>query len=172
MEGSSPPNSFIVDACALVNLAAMEVLDSAVGRFKLVVPQSVIEELQNTAIHPDYDGELSRLALERQRQMEVVDLESKPGRDWGEADCQRLAMERNLPVITDDVNAGKRLDAAGIPNYFSVFLLFLEVMTGRLSHEEACRRLEKVRLDRSWKENTLYQTGKRLLESLKRVEGE
>lgn len=169
MEGSSLLGSFIVDACALINLAAMEVLDSAVGWFKLVVPQSVIEELQDTASHTDYDGKLSRLVLERREKMEVVDLKSKPGRNRGETDCQQLALERGLSVITDDIKAGKRLDSAGIPNYFSVSILFLEGINGRLSWQEARRRLEKVRLDRSWKENTLYQMGKKLLEDLERT---
>jgi hypothetical protein len=69
-------------------------------------------------------------------------------------------------VITDDLEAAAALDAEGMENYFSVFVLFVLALEGTVTLAEARSALEEVRLHRSWRDNVLYQTGVRLLASL------
>lgn len=156
----------IVDACALLNLEAMSILSLAVERFTLVISQTVVWELENTARYRDYSGDLAQRVLGRIHRMEIIALGTPVVRDQRERDCLQLAQERNGIVVSDDLAAIRMSEQGGVENYFSVFVLFALALEGAITPEQARRALEEVRLQRHWRNNILYQTGVRLLDSL------
>jgi len=100
--------------------------------------------------------------------MEIIALNTPVIRDQGERDCLQLAQERNGIVISDDLAAIRMFEQGDVENYFSVFVLFVLTLEGAIALEQAQRALEGIRLQRQWKDNILYQTGVRLLDSLDR----
>lgn len=162
-----PSNELVIDACALLNLEAMGILSRAPERFSLLTAQTVVWELEGTARYDDYSGDLARRVLERVDHLTVSRLGTPIAvRHQGEQDCRDLARQRGVPVIIDDLEAAAALDAEGMENYFSVFVLFVLTLEGTVTLAEARSALDEVRLHRSWRDNILYQTGVRLLASL------
>jgi len=156
----------IVDVCALLNLEAMSILSLAMERFTLVTSQTIVWELENTARYRDYSGDLAQGVLGWVHQMEVIALGTPVVRDQGGRDCLQLAQERNGIVVSDDLAAIRMFEQSGVENYFSVFVLFVLALEGTITPEQARRALEEIRLQRHWRDDILYQTGVRLLDSL------
>jgi len=83
-----------------------------------------------------------------------------PQRSTGEEELVEVALQKKCDfIVSDDIRAMPKLKMTNTPTLFSTHLLYYLFRAGMISKEVGLIALEKMRNNRSLKENLIYITG-------------
>jgi len=167
-------STLVGDASGLVSLAiaagdAPDPLAICLERYTVVVPETVVEELQDIAAYGDVHGQAAAVVLGRRDAYTTrsIDLDAAFPLDDGENAAIQLANELDADLFCCDEFTHLGLIHASLadtrlvttPTMLSVF-----VRTGAVSAAEARALLAAIRDARSWDGNAYVQRARMLLE--------
>ena len=168
-------STLVADTSGLVSLGIVagedpDPLGSCLSRYEVIVPQVVIEELQEIAVYDDVHGRSAPRVLDRTKRFETraVDLDAEFPLDEGENAAVTLANERDASVLLCDEFNQLGLIHASLANTRLVTtptLLSVLVRTEELSTTDARRLLGEISDARSWETNSYVQRARSLLDN-------
>lgn len=163
----------VPDTSALVSLGIAagtdpDPLGHCLARYDVVVPETVCEELRETAAYDDDHGQAATVVLDRTDEFATlaVDLDEAFPLDDGENAAVTLANERDVALLLcDEFNSLGLIHASladtrllTTPTLLSVF-----VRTEQFTAEEALALLDTISAARSWDANSYVQRARALL---------
>lgn len=163
----------VADTSALVSLgiaagADPDPLSLCLEKHEVIVPEHVIQELQEIASYDDVHGQAATIVLDRTRELRTasVDLDAEFPLDDGENAAVTLANKIDAALfLCDEFNSLGLIHASladtrlvTTPTLLSVF-----VRTEQLSAEQALGLLDTISSARSWNANSYVQRARSLL---------
>ena len=158
----------ILDTSAILSLASGDILETVIESIDCIVPTRVEEELRGISQNNTSLGSIAKSVLEFVGR-DILVLKPSSLSFEGEIECAYLAKEQKnvLFVITDDTKAIKKIQNISKKEVrFSTLLLFALIQKRKINREQAFTILEKMRVQRDWKNNIIYEQAKILLESV------
>lgn len=166
-------STLVADTSALVSLGIVasespNPLGRCFSAYEVVVPTTVIEELQEIASYDDVHGQAAATVLDRADAFETqsVDLDAEFPLDDGENAAVTLANELDAALLLCDEFTQLGLIHASLADTRLVTtptLLSVLVRTGQLQAAAACTLLDEISGARSWDGNTYVQRARSLL---------
>lgn len=164
----------VADASALVSLGIVAGDDpdpfaQCLARYDVLVPQAVIEELEEIASFDDVHGQAAATVLERTDTFTTaaVALDAEFPLDDGENAAITLANERDAALLLcDEFNQLGLIHASLVDTRLvtTPTLLSVLVRTKQLSPADARALLDQISDARSWDANSYVQRARSLLE--------
>ena len=166
--------TLVGDASALVSLGVVadrtpDPLALCTGRYEVIVPAAVVEELRKLASYEDVHGEAASTALDRASAFEIRsgDLDAEFPLDDGENAAVTLANDLDAALLLcNEFNQLGLIHASladtrlvTTPTLLSVF-----VRAGELSGADARALLDEISEARSWDANSCVQRARSLLD--------
>lgn len=165
----------MVDTSALLSLASADFLRYPLANFELVVPQSVMEEIESLKTKPE--KEIAEKIFSARSKFTIVrPKRAATGLHRGEQDGLQACIEHGIEILVlDDFRAIRRLKPAaisrGVKLLLSVFFVAHAAASGKISEEEAFTIFDRMAERRDWVGGRVYLAGKGFLErELKRRE--
>lgn len=159
----------VVDASALLSLASADFLWYPLANFELVVPQSVMEEIESLKAKPETKAIAEKILSAKSKFAIVQPKRTATGLHRGEQDGLQACIEHSIEIfILDDFRAIRRLKPAAISRniklLLSVFFVAHAAASGKISEEEAFMIFDRMAERRDWVGGRVYLAGKELLE--------
>ena len=164
----------IADTSGLVSLGIVageepDPLGRCLSRYEVIVPEVVIEELQEIAVYDDVHGCSATRVLDRTERFESrsVDLDAEFPLDEGENAAVTLANARDASVLLCDEFNQLGLIHASLANTRLVTtptILSVLVRAEELSATDARTLLNEISDARSWETNSYVQRARSLLD--------
>ena len=184
--------SLAFDTSALVSLGHTELIELILDNYNVIISDRILAELTEIGEKNDKDARAANKWLEYSNKMELNDaMKSDVGEEelfeifsgisppWG-CDSANIVTSANfdilssfplmticqcekLSMVTDDVKATKKFEDE-IDWIFSVHVVFLLHYKGIISKERAIFSIEKMRRERSWKDNIISVAAKTLFQ--------
>jgi rRNA-processing protein FCF1 len=148
------------DTSALVSLGHTDMLQKIVEYVDIVISEDVIQELKDISAIPDPDGASAERCLIASDSFTFLNTTHTHHAEDG---LHSICLEEKIPLITDDLAAVKRFNKDTIC-LFSVHVLYHLYIEGQISKEDAILSNEKMRKERSWKENLISIMARTLYE--------
>lgn len=162
------------DTSGLVSLATAagqdpDPLTLCLDTYEVLVPEAVVDELQETASHEDSHGHAARSVLDRTDEMtaQSVSLDEEFPLDDGENAAVTLANDGGAELfLCDEFNRLGLIHASltGSRLVTTPTLLVVFVRKGELAREEALVLFDVISQHRSWEENSYVERARSLLE--------
>ncbi|MEW6617846.1 MAG: hypothetical protein AB1422_00595 [bacterium] len=149
---------FIIDTSALISLGLIEMIEPVLSIAEIVVPKGVIGELEDFTRYEDRLGRIAKKILTYQENFIIEEVRLKENiryLDPVDNECYNLARDKELPLITDDLKAIKRIGDK-ILTYYSTFFLITLFLLSLLNYDDVLELIEKLRTERNWRENVIY----------------
>lgn len=166
--------TLVADTSGLVSLGVVTdanptPLECCLDCHDLIVPQTVVAELRETASYNDTHGAAARTALDARVRMqtESVTLDDTFPLEDGENAAVQLANERDADLLLCDEFTQLGLIHASLADTRLVTTpttLSLFTRRGRLNPADAVEHLETIATVRSWETNSYVQRARSLLE--------
>jgi len=163
----------VADTSGLVSLGIVaeqdpDPLEICLATYDVRVPETVIDELRETASYDDEHGEAADAVLERTADLTIqsVVLDADFPLDDGENAAVTLANDVEAALCLCDEFNSLGLVHASLANTRLVttpILLSVLVRTGQMASDEALSLLEQISLARSWETNSYVQRAESLL---------
>lgn len=148
---------FAIDTCALIALQYSGFLSTITATTNLVITKRIRSELEEIGTFSDNDAATSREILKMLHNITIIEV---PNRPTGEEELIKVALQDKCDFnVSDDIRAMPKLKQTNTPTLFSTHLLYYLFRAKMISKEEGLIALEKMRNNRSWKENLIYLTG-------------
>lgn len=167
-------STLVADASALVSLGIVagdepDPLALCLARYDVLVPQAVIEELEEIASYDDVHGQAAATVLDRTDTftMATVALDAEFPLDDGENAAITLANDRDAALLLCDEFTQLGLIHASLADTRLVTtptVLSVLVRTTHLSPADARALLDQISDARSWDANSYVQRARSLLE--------
>ena len=167
-------STLVADASALVSLGVVadespDPLALCTGRYEVVVPTAVVEELRELASYEDVHGESASTALDRANGFETRsgDLDAEFPLDDGENAAVALANDLDAALLLCDEFNRLGLIHASLADTRLVTtptLLSVLVRAGELSATDARALLDEIGESRSWDANSYVRRARSLLD--------
>ena len=148
--------SLAFDTSALVSLGHTELIELILDNYNVIISDRILIELTKIGERNDKDARAANKWLEYSNKMELKDAMKS---DVGEEELFEICQREKLSMVTDDVKATKKFEDE-IDWIFSVHIVFLLYYKGIISKERAIFSIEKMRSERSWKNNIISVTAK------------
>lgn len=171
----SSPKKIVLDTSALNSFVHGEVLGKVLDGFELIISDTVLAELRETARYKDEDGKAAKKVIEISSRFTIQKVAERKyeklltGRvDEGEASCIPLARGEEVDaLITDDFRAAHHLRTYSRKYDFDLGLCatLLKALNTRgiLEEEETKAVFETMASKRGWIGRPIYEYGKDLL---------
>jgi len=148
---------FAIDTCSLIALQYSGHLSTIFETTDIVITKKIQSELKEIGTFRDNDAATSREILEILHDITIIKV---PNRPTGEEELIEVALQGKCDfIVSDDIRAMQKLKQTNTPTLFSTHLLYYLFRAKMISKEEGLIALEKMRNNRSWKENLIYLTG-------------
>lgn len=150
----------VADTSALLSIASSpDVLNTVFEEYDVLVPQEVVNELEETASYDDETARASERALDRLDEDAVREAERDAGfpLDDGENAAVSLANETDADLfLCDEFNSIGLVHASLSDTRLVTTPKLLEVLVHRnaLSKEDAVEALDRITESRSWEGNS------------------
>lgn len=159
----------VVDASALMSLASADFLWYPLANFKLVVSQSVIEEIEGLKAKSETKAIAEEILGAKSKFTIITPRRTAAGPHHGEQDCLQVCAELDIKILVlDDFRAIRRLKPAAISRniklLLSVFFVAHAVASGKISEKEALAIFDRMAERRDWIGGRVYLVGKGFLE--------
>ena len=148
--------SLAFDTSALVSLGHTELIELILDNYNVIISDRILIELTKIGERNDKDARAANKWLEYSNKMELKDAMKS---NVGEEELYEICQREKLSMVTDDVKATKNFEDE-INWIFSVHIVFLLYYKGIISKERAIFSIEKMRRERSWKNNIISVTAK------------
>ena len=156
----------VFDTSALISLEVANLMSKASEFFRVFIPKKVHEELKEVAKYEDVHGKAANriLKIERIEIREVGEISRHLTYvDEGEAEALELAKAIEADyLICDDYESFWYLSEYFEKTVFSVFVVRCLCERGMISTEEGWNFIELIRERRTWGDNIIYRTAKKL----------
>ena len=153
-------SSFAFDTSALISLGHTELIDLILENLNIILTNSILNELKEISTKDDNDADSARKWLDVSKKLKI---EKTKTRKVGEEGLFEICIKKNIFLITDDIKAIKKFKNK-IKCYFSVHIIYILFKKDIISKERAIISIEKMRTERTWKENIIYVTARTLFE--------
>ena len=151
---------FAIDTCSLIALQYSDHLSTIIDTTDIVITKKIQSELKEIGTFSDNDAATSREILKLLNNIKIIEV---PNRPTGEEELIEVALQKKCDfIVSDDIRATPKLKLANTPTLFSTHLLYYLFRAKVISKEEGLIALEKMRNNRSWKDNLIYLTGMKL----------
>jgi len=148
---------FAIDTCALITLQYSGFLSTITATTDIVITKRIRSELEEIGTFSDNDAATSREILKMLHNITIIEV---PNRPTGEEELIEVALQDKCDfIVSDDIRAMPKLKQTNTPTLFSTHLLYYMFREKMISKEAGLVALEKMRNNRSWKENLIYLTG-------------
>jgi hypothetical protein len=148
------------DTSALISLGHTNLIDKILEFFKPIVTSSVISELKEIAIRNDPDGESANKWLRVKKKFQVENVKKqKPS----ENELFDISIKRKIPLVIDDIKAIKKYQNK-CKCLFSIHIVYSLFFKGEISRAQGILAIQKMKKERSWKENAISVAAKILFE--------
>jgi rRNA-processing protein FCF1 len=148
---------FAIDTCSLIALQYSGYLSTIAETIDIVITKRIHSELEEIGIFTDNDAAAAREIL---KLLHILTIVKVPQRSTGEEELVEVALQKKCDIIvSDDIRAMPKLKMTNTPTLFSTHLLYYLFRAGMISKEVGLIALEKMRNNRSLKENLIYITG-------------
>jgi len=159
----------VVDASALLSLASADFLRCPLVNFELVVPHSVVEEIEGLRAKRETRQIAEKILGTKTKFTIVRPKQAASGPHRGEQDCLQVCTEHGIGILVlDDFRAIRRLKPAaiskGVKLLLSVFFVAHAAASGEISKEEALTTFDRMAERRDWIGGRVYLAGKEFLE--------
>lgn len=147
----------VLDTSALISLAAGGVLELTVSSIDCIIPERVKNELLGLSRNRDNEGNLAREILSY-REIQVISASKKALR--GEIECAYLTNDQVDVefLISDDVVALQELEKICKKNIrFSTIIVYAFFLKGKITKKQGLQIIERMRVQRNWKDNLIYE---------------
>ena len=153
-------SSFAFDTSALVSLGHTELIDLILENFNIILTHSIINELKEISTKDDNDALSAKKWLNKSKELKIEKTKTKKA---GEEGLFEICINKDIFLVTDDIKAIKKFKNK-IKCYFSVHIIYILYKKEIISIERAIFSIEKMRAERTWKENIIYVTARTLFE--------
>lgn len=148
---------FAIDTCSLIALQYSGYLSTIVETIDIIITKKIHSELKDIGIFTDSDAAAAREILRLLHKITIMEVSQ---RATGEEELIEVALQKKCDfIVSDDIRAMPKLKLTNISTLFSTHLLYYLFRAGIISKEEGLIALEKMRNNRSWKENLIYISG-------------
>ena len=148
---------FAIDTCSLIALQYSGYLSTIAETVDIVITKRIHSELEEIGIFTDNDAAAAREIL---KLLHILTIVKVPQRSTGEEELVEVALQKKCDfIVSDDIRAMPKLKMTNTPTLFSTHLLYYLFRAGMISKEVGLIALEKMRNNRSLKENLIYITG-------------
>lgn len=148
---------FAIDTCSLIALQYSGYLSTIVETVDIIITKKIHSELEDIGIFTDSDAVAAREILRLLHKITIMEVSQ---RATGEEELIEVALQKKCDfIVSDDIRAMPKLKLTNISTLFSTHLLYYLFRAGIISKEEGLIALEKMRNNRSWKENLIYISG-------------
>ena len=148
---------FAIDTCSLIALQYSGYLSTIAETVDIVITKRIHSELEEIGIFTDNDAAAAREIL---KLLHILTIVKVPQRSTGEEELVEVALQKKCDfIVSDDIRAMPKLKMTNTPTLFSTHLIYYLFRSGMISKEVGLIALEKMRNNRSWKENLIYITG-------------
>jgi len=148
---------FAIDTCSLIALQYSGYLSTIVETVDIIITKKIHSELEDIGIFTDSDAAAAREILRLLHRITIMEVSQ---RATGEEELIEVALQKKCDfIVSDDIRAIPKLKLTNISTLFSTHLLYYLFRAGIISKEEGLIALEKMRNNRSWKENLIYISG-------------
>ena len=148
---------FAIDTCSLIALQYSGYLSTIVETVDIIITIKIHSELEDIGIFTDSDAVAAREILRLLHKITIMEVSQ---RATGEEELIEVALQKKCDfIVSDDIRAMPKLKLTNISTLFSTHLLYYLFRAGIISKEEGLIALEKMRSNRSWKENLIYISG-------------
>ncbi|MBT9438664.1 MAG: hypothetical protein GAS50_05685 [Desulfobacterales bacterium] len=148
---------FAIDTCSLIALQYSGYLSTIVETVDIIITKKIHSELEDIGIFTDSDAAAAREILRLLHKITIMEVSQ---RATGEEELIEVALQKKCDfIVSDDIRAMPKLKLTNISTLFSTHLLYYLFRAGIISKEEGLIALEKMRNNRSWKENLIYISG-------------
>lgn len=148
---------FAIDTCSLIALQYSGYLSTIVETVDIIITIKIHSELEDIGIFTDSDAAAAREILRLLHKITIMEVSQ---RATGEEELIEVALQKKCDfIVSDDIRAMPKLKLTNISTLFSTHLLYYLFRAGIISKEEGLIALEKMRNNRSWKENLIYISG-------------
>ena len=152
--------SFAFDTSALISLGHTELINLIIENYNIIISKRILQELKQINKGSDKDAISAKKWLKFSKIIKFKDAkDSKIGEDELFEICKR----EKIPMVTDDIKATKKFKNK-IEWIFSVHVVYLLYYKKIISKERALFSIEKMRTERSWKDNLISVTGRILFQ--------
>ena len=148
--------AFAFDTSALISLGHTDLIDLIMKNCEIIISKRILEELKDIAKFDDLDAEAANKWLDLKSNLIVKDATES---NIGEEELIEICNRENIPLITDDIQATKKLDET-IEWFFSVHIVFLLYYKRIISEAHALFSIEKMIEERTWKNNIIAISGR------------
>ena len=132
-------------------------LSTIVETVDIIITKKIHSELEDIGIFTDSDAAAAREILRLLHKITIMEVSQ---RATGEEELIEVALQKKCDfIVSDDIRAMPKLKLTNISTLFSTHLLYYLFRAGMISKEEGLIALEKMRNNRSWKENLIYISG-------------
>lgn len=160
--------SYILDTSAFISLESISILEQILQIFSVITTNSVFKELEEFAKYDDRYGKIAKNILKLKSKFKIESCKATESIKYvGPTDNElyNLALQRKLPLVTDDIKLVHH-SRHKIVVYFTALFLILLTEAKYITKNEALDKLEEVRSIRNWRGNMIYLIAKNQLEQL------
>lgn len=159
-------HKLVFDTSALISLEVANLMNKAFEIFYVFIPRKVHEELKEVAKYEDVHGKAANRILKMER-IEIREVREINKHliyvDEGEAEALELAKEIEADyLICDDYESFWYLSENFEKTVFSVFVVRCLCEEGIIGIEKGWDFIEMIREKRTWGDNIIYRTAKKL----------
>ena len=148
---------FAIDTCSFIALQYSGYLSTIAETVDIVITKRIHSELEEIGIFTDNDAAAAREILKLLHTITIMEVSQ---RLTGEEELIEVALQKKCDfIVSDDIRAMPKFKMINTSTLFSTHLLYYLFRAGMISKEEGLIALEKMRNNRSWKENLIYITG-------------
>ena len=152
--------SFAFDTSALISLGHTELIDLIIDNYYIIISKRILQELKQINKGSDRDAIAAKKWLEFSK---IIKLKEAKDNKIGEDELFEICLRENIPMVTDDIKATKKFKNK-IEWLYSIHMVFLLYYKNIILKERALFSVEKMRTERTWKENIIYVTARTLFE--------
>jgi len=148
---------FATDTCSLIALQYSGHLSTIAETIDIVITKKIHSELEEIGKFTDNDAAAAREILKLLHTITIMEVSQ---RLTGEEELIEVALQKKCDfIVSDDIRAMPEFKLTNTSTLFSTHLLYYLFRAGMISKEEGLIALEKMRNNRSWKENIIYISG-------------
>ena len=152
-----------------MSLASADFLWYPLANFELVVPRSVMEEIENIKAKPETNAVAEKILSTKSKFTIIRPKRTAAGPHRGEEDGLQACTELGIEIlILDDFRAVRKLKpmsiSRGVKLLLSVFFVGHAASSGKISEEEAFTIFDRMAERRDWVGGRVYLAGKDFLE--------
>ncbi len=152
--------SFAFDTAALISLGHTKLIELIIENYNIVISDGVLKELKIIGKRSDKYAKAANKWLEYTKHFDLKEAEQSK---VGEEELFEICLREKIPMVTDDIKATKKFGKK-IDWIYSVHVVYLLFYKGIISQERAIFSIEKMRYERSWKNNIIYVTARMMFQ--------